>query len=428
MNQTLCKLRSLASCFILLIAPLLLITQVATAKEPKILLGIDVLQRQDFKHIKGLNVGLLTNPAGVNNQGISTIDILHQSNEVNLIKLFGPEHGIYGDEKANQPIDDRIDPKTRLPVFSLYGKYRSPTPEMLRGLDAMVIDLQDIGARSYTYVSCMRLVMQACFTHGVQVVILDRPNPLGGLKVDGPMMEEQFRSYVGAFPVPYVHGLTIGELAYAAKESEGWLELSEEVRRRGKLTIIPMFGWKRDMTWNDTGLDWVPTSPAIPTLAAVLGYAIVGLGAEINAFSHGIGTEYPFRFLRFPEISPSELRARLSQIPVEGVRLMVMDSKRSNGVSVKGVYVQVSDWNKLNPTAFSFHMSRLACELSGDNPYAEVTDGRALLYNKHVGSQLWWQEISTRGKDTRVELFLKLWDKQAADFKKWSRQYWIYEE
>ena len=162
-------------------------------------LGIDVLEESGFRAIAGKRVGLLTHPAGLNRRGESSIDVLRRAHNVRLVALFGPEHGIYGNEKANFPVDDRIDSRTGLPVYSLYGKYRKPTAKMLLGLDALVIDLQDVGVRSYTYVSCMRYAMEACFENGVEVVILDRPNPLGGLKVDGPPLDREWRSYVGAF-------------------------------------------------------------------------------------------------------------------------------------------------------------------------------------------------------------------------------------
>ena len=188
------------------------------------------------------------------------------------------------------PIDDKVDPRTGLPVYSLYGKYRSPTAKMLQGLDAMVVDLQDVGVRSYTYVSCMLRTMEACFQHGVEVVILDRPNPLGGRKVDGPLLDKEWRSYVGDFFVPYVHGLTIAELARMAKHTPGWMRVTESQRRSGKLTVIPMENWNRDMQWPATGLQWTATSPYIPNLSAVLGYSMTGLGAQVGGFSHGIGT------------------------------------------------------------------------------------------------------------------------------------------
>ena len=195
-------------------------------------LGIDVLESNRFSILQGKRVGLLTHPAGVNRKGESTIDVLNRSRLFKLVALFGPEHGIYGDEKANQPIDNKIDSRTGLPVYSLYGKYRKPQPNMLRDIDVMVIDLQDIGVRSYTYISSMRYTMEACFENDVAVVILDRPNPLGGLKIDGPNLDPEWKSYVGAFPIPYVHGLTIGECALLAKNKSGWLDIDPDLQKK----------------------------------------------------------------------------------------------------------------------------------------------------------------------------------------------------
>lgn len=226
----------------------LFVQLVASAAQP-IYLGIDVLEGTGFKAIQGKRVGLLTHPAGVNRRGETSIQVLQRARNAKLVALFGPEHGIYGNEKANVPVDDKIDPRTGLPVYSLYGKFRSPSPKMLQGLDALVIDLQDVGVRSYTYVSCMLRAMEACFENGVEVIVLDRPNPLGGRKVDGPPLDKEWRSYVGDFFVPYVHGLTIGELARMAKHSSKTMRISESQRRAGKLTVIPMRGWNRDMLW-----------------------------------------------------------------------------------------------------------------------------------------------------------------------------------
>src|SRR5581483_5127724 len=209
-----------------------------------VMLGIDVLAAENFATLAGKRVGLLTHPAGVNRQGISTIDVLRRAPNVNLVALFGVEHGVYGELPAEKIYPDHIDPRTGLMIRSLYnGSSRKPTRAQLKGIDALVIDLQDIGTRSYTFISAMKLAMEACFENGVQVVVLDRPNPLGGLKVDGPLLDPQWTSYVGEFHVPYVHGLTIGELALMAKEAPGVLDVPEAVRARGKLTIIPMRGW-----------------------------------------------------------------------------------------------------------------------------------------------------------------------------------------
>jgi uncharacterized protein YbbC (DUF1343 family) len=188
-------------------------------KLPPVMLGIDVLEAEKFAAIAGKKIGLLTHPAGVNRRGESTIDVIRRAPNVKLVALFAPEHGLWGLDKAGDNFADTIDKRTGLPVYSLHGKTRKPTKEMLKGLDALVIDLQDIGTRSYTFISCLRLTMEACFENGVEVIVLDRPNPLGGLKVDGPPLDAEYVSYVGAFRIPYVHGLTIGELARLAKEA-----------------------------------------------------------------------------------------------------------------------------------------------------------------------------------------------------------------
>jgi uncharacterized protein YbbC (DUF1343 family) len=394
------------------------------AHAERIHLGIDVLEQSGFRALAGKRVGLLTHPAGVNREGVSTIDVLRRAPNVRLVALFGPEHGIYGNEKANQPINNQIDPRTGLPVYSLYGDYRHPSPEMLRGIDALVIDLQDVGVRSYTYVSCMRYAMEACFENKVEVVILDRPNPLGGVKVDGPPLDRKWRSYVGAFHVPYVHGLTIGELARIAKHTPGWMETSESVRQAGKLTVIPMRGWRRDMLWPQTELPWVPTSPYIPDLSAVLGYAMTGLGAQAGGFSHGIGTPYPFRLLRYKGKSPAEVQRALASRNIPGLSYSILRTQSQAGAPIEGVFVNVSNWSAVRPTEISFHMMQIAAAWSPDNPFAHVANPS--LFNKHVGSTAWWNEISQRGAQARVLPFVTRWQQQAQAFKQQYRQFWLY--
>ncbi len=416
-------MRHLAATFLLLLALAFFASTPLHAET--FLPGIDVLERGGFRAVAGKRVGLLTHPAGVNRRGVSSIDVLRRAKNVQLVALFGPEHGIYGDEKANVPVLDRIDRRTGLPVYSLYGKFRRPTPSMLAGLDALVIDLQDIGVRSYTYVSCMRYAMEACFEAGVEVVILDRPNPLGGLKVDGPPLDREWRSYVGAFHVPYVHGLTIGELARMAKANSGWMEVSDAVRRRGKLTVVPMQGWRRDMLWTHTGLKWIPTSPYIPDLSAVLGYAMTGLGAQEGGFSHGIGTAYPFRLLRYKGKTAAEIKHALQQRAIPGLGFKILQTKTGSGHPVEGVYLYAADWKRLRPTEVSFHMMQLAAEWAApENPFARAKN--VSLFNKHVGSSAWWEEISRRGKNARVLHFVNRWAAQARSFQRESQRFWLY--
>lgn len=393
----------------------------------RVFLGIDVLKQDNFQPLRGKRVGLLTHPAGVDKNGVSTIEILRRSAKVNLVALFGPEHGIYGNEKANQPVEDRVDSRTGLPVYSLYGKYRKPTGKMLQGLDALVIDLQDLGVRSYTYISAMRLAMEACFQNRIEVVVLDRPNPLGGRKVDGPLMEPGWRSYVGDYRIPYVYGLTIGELALMAKGVPGWLEVEKTALEKGRLTVIPMRGWNRDMLWTDTGLRWVPTSPAIPDLSAALGYSMTGLGAQIGGFRHGYGTQYPFRLLTYPGKRPEEIVLALRRKNISGLDYKVVDFRTSGGGKGRGVYLMVDDWSRLRPTEISFHMMQLASQWSLTNPFSAASKSEARLFNKHVGSTEWWNALTRDGARVDVAKFLHKWRTQSQVFQSMSRKYWLYQ-
>lgn len=395
------------------------------AEESRVYLGIDVLEEKRFSVLKGKRVGILTHPAGVNRRGISTIDVLFRSRYVKVVALFGPEHGIYGNEKANQPVDNQIDAKTNLPIYSLYGRYRKPQPEMLANIDTLVVDLQDIGVRSYTYISCMLYAMEACFENNVEVVILDRPNPLGGHKIDGPLLDKEWESYVGAFPVPYLHALTIGELAILAKSMPDWMNIEKKIRERGRLKVIPMRGWKRSMLWPQTGLKWIATSPYIPSFSSVLGYAMTGLGAQEGGFSHGIGTPYPFRLLAHKKISPNLLIQNLKALDIDGLDYKIIRTKNNKGKSVSGIYVGINNWKNLKPTELSFHMMLMVIEYEKPSPF-EITNSSE-LFNKHVGSSKWWSELIQSKRKPNIQYFMKIWKEQHDRYKQKIEKYLIYD-
>ncbi|MFI5336019.1 MAG: DUF1343 domain-containing protein [Opitutales bacterium] len=394
---------------------------------PPVMLGIDVLEAEGFAAIAGKKIGLLTHPAGVNRRGERTIDVLHRARNARLMALFAPEHGLDGLAKAGDNFADTTDPRTGLPVYSLHGKHRKPTKEMLQGLDALVIDLQDIGSRSYTFISCLRWTMEACFEHGVEVIVLDRPNPLGGLKVDGPPLDPEWVSYVGAFRVPYVHGLTMGELAQMAKEAPGVLAVNEKVRARGKLTVIPMRGWTRRMRWPDTGLRWVPTSPYVPDYNAAVGYAMVGLGTEIGGWTWGVGTFYPFRGLGYPKRTADQIIAELGQYHIPGIRLEKTQGVGRDGKVIGGVYVEITDWEALRPTELSFYMMKTAAKWSTANPFSFAPPDRQNMFNKLVGSTAWWKALTTQGGRVDVATFIRNWSERAAIYQQQSRRYWLYQ-
>lgn len=400
-----------------------------------VMLGIDVLEAQGFSPIRGKRVGLLTHPAGVNRRGESSIDVLRRAPGIKLVALFGPEHGIYGNFKAAIDIADSTDPRTGLPVYSLHGAHRKPTKQMLTGLDAMVIDLQDIGTRSYTFVSCMLYTMAACFENNVEVIVLDRPNPLGGLKVDGPPLDAQWKSYVGAFRAPYVHGLTIGEIARMAKEAPGVLQVpgstginvSEADRRRGRLTIISMKGWRRSMRWPETGLKWIPTSQYIRDFAAVIGYPMTGLGTELGQFSHGFpGPLYPFRGISHPRIKDATLEQELRAMNLPGLNYRRISVPDRNGKPVTGLYVEVTDYSDWRPTELNFHMMRLACKYEPTNPFAaaDAASKRRMLI--HMGSTDFFEALRRDGARVNIEAFLADWRAKAKVYQQQTRRYWLY--
>jgi len=379
----------------------------------KVMLGIDVLAAEGFARLKGLRCGLVTHRAGVNGLGQRTADVLARAPGVKLVKLFGPEHGIDGVAKADVAVGHAKDSRTGLPVYSLYSATRRPTPEMLSGLDVIVIDFQDIGVRSYTYISCMRYVIEACFSlpRPVRVVVLDRPNPLGGEKVDGPFLDRKWRSYVGAYETPYVHGLTIGEIARWAVATPGVLELDEATRRRGTLDVVTLRGWRRSMTWNLTGLNWTPTSPMINSSKAALGYAMSGLGCMDSGFSHSSTADQNFRFLTYPRRKAADLMAAFGNA-VPGLTLQ--PQQQADGT--QGVYLAVGDWPKLRPTAISLFMLRQAC-VWAPNPFVGLSTGKRELFIKHLGSEAFFDELRTQGARIDLARWMKRWDGDAAAFR-----------
>jgi uncharacterized protein YbbC (DUF1343 family) len=391
-----------------------------------VLLGIDVLESQGFALLRGKRLGLLTHPAGVNRYGVSTVEVLRRVPGLKLVCFFAPEHGIYGNVAAGANVADTLDPRTRLPVYSLYGKNRKPTPEQLKTIDALIIDLQDIGVRSYTFNVVMRYAMDACFQNGVEVIVLDRPNPLGGLKVDGPLLDRELMSGVGAFPVPYIHGLTIGELARLAASEPGVMDVSEKIRARGRLTVVPMRGWRRDMLWPETGLNFVATSPSICDFGSVVGCAMIGLGCEETGFNHSVGEPNSFQVISFSRKTPEQLIADFSALRLPGLRFQKVTTKDGSGRLIGGVLVQVADWNTWDPTELSFHMMQLACRYRMMNPFLTLNSADVSKFNRHVGSVAWWNALRRDGSRVDVEGFQREWHARAKLYQDQTRKYWLY--
>lgn len=271
--------------------------------------GVDVLLEERLDLLHGKRVGLLTHAAAVDRRLRNTADLLAEHPKVKLVALFAPEHGLRGDVPAGDSVASYVDAITGIPVHSLYGKARRPTPAMLKGVDLLLVDLQDVGIRSYTYISTMAYAMEAAKAQGIPVVVLDRPNPLGGHVVEGPVAQKGFLSFVGIYPIPVRHGLTIGELARMFNDTFGI---------GAKLDVIPMRGWRREMMWWQTGLPWVPTSPHIPTSESALLFGATGLTGETN-LSDGVGTANPFAYVGAKWVDPQLLASELNDLGLPGV-------------------------------------------------------------------------------------------------------------
>jgi uncharacterized protein YbbC (DUF1343 family) len=258
----------------------------AAQPSPKVTLGDDLFLRETWRELRGRAVGIVTNPSGVLSSGQALVDAVHANPEISVKALFGPEHGIRGIATAGSSVASSIDARTGLPVYSLYGATRHPSAAMLEGIDVILFDIQDVGARPYTYVSTMAYVMESAAQYGKEVWVLDRPNPTGGILVDGPILEPKFKSFIGLYPIPERHGMTVGELARMFNEHFGI---------GAKLRVIPMQGWSREMVWADTGLNWIPTSPNIPYALTALVYLATGLIDEAGV-NNGIHTARPFEY------------------------------------------------------------------------------------------------------------------------------------
>lgn len=270
---------------------------------PPLRFGIDVLRDENFKSLDGRRVGLVANPASVDSNLTSTAVLFSNAKNFTFVSMFGPEHGIWGDEYAGDKVTDRTDPATGLPIYSLYGSTRKPTTRAVLAIDTLVFDLQDIGSRSYTYISTLKVCMEACQQFDIEMVILDRPNPLGGVRIEGPPLKEGFESFVSLLPVPYIHGLTIGELAMFIRDNY--------YPHYKKLKVIRMDGWQRDMVWRDTNRPWVPTSPHIPKMETCAAYAATGILGELYAVSIGVGYTLPFEMVGAPYLDGEALAAAM---------------------------------------------------------------------------------------------------------------------
>ncbi len=344
--------------------------------EEKILLGCENFLANHLDLVKGKKLGLVTNPTGVDSRLDSLIDLFHRLPSIDLVALFGPEHGVHGNAQAGEYVPYYRDEKTGLPVYSLYGQSlkpgssrlddvdaamrsfdtaaegKSPELSMLANVDVMVFDIQDIGTRIYTYVATMAYCMQVCAEKGIDFIVLDRPNPINGETMEGPVLEyPEYSSFVGLYPIPVRHGMTIGELALLFND--------KFLPKKVNLTVIPMKGWRRDMWYDQTGLTWIPPSPNMPTLQTATVYPGQVFFEGTNV-SEGRGTTNPFEMFGSPWIDGQTLAEKLNMLCLPGVvfreACFAPTFSKYKGELCKGAQIHIQDRDAYKPFETTLHI------------------------------------------------------------------------
>ena len=393
--------------------------------------GVEVLRDGGFAQLQGKRVGLVTNPSGIDNNLKSTVDILNEAPGVELVALFGPEHGVRGNAHAGDAVGDAVDPLTGIKMYSLFGKTHEPTADMLKDIDVLVYDIQDVGCRSYTFYATMGVCMEACAKYDVEFMVLDRPNPLGGNKVEGNLVEDGYYSFVSKYPIPYIYGLTPGELA-SFLNGEGIIAERSKTGHGCKLTVIPMEGWKREMKFRDTRMPWVLPSPQIPTPESAFFYPVSGILGELYIFNTGIGYTLPFQTFAASWINADSLAMKMNALNLPGMHFRPINYKPFFALSVAvdqslqevhGVQTYITNPDQANLCLTQFYFLQVIHEMYPDVELFEQNPKRYAMFDKVCGSK----EIRERFiKRYRVEDIADYWNKDVEAFIKRSSSYYIY--
>lgn len=385
--------------------------------------GIEVLRDNNFDILKGKRVGLITNPTGIDNNLKSTVDILAEAPGVELVALYGPEHGVRGNFHAGDKVENAVDSATGIPAYSIYGKYRKPSPEMLQDIDVLVYDIQDNACRSYTFISSMGLAMEACAELGKEFVVLDRPNPINGNKIEGNLTEDDCVSFVSQFPIPYLYGLTPGELANYLNE-EGLLKNGV----KAKLTVVPMEGYTRDMDFRATGMPWVLPSPHMPVPETAIYYPMTGILGELYAVSIGVGYTEPFKIIAAEWMNAEDLAKRLNDRNIPGVKFRPIHLRPfysvGQGKNYQGVELYVTDMDKAPLSMTQFYIMEELAEMYPDHKIFDIADSKRFnMFDKVSGSKQIRERFTKNYKAADIEDY---WNKDVDSFREASAKYHLY--
>ena len=402
----------------ILLSVLLLISSYSVATNVKT--GIEVLREQNFQILAGKRVGLTTNPTGVDSNLKSTIDILWEAENVNLVALYGPEHGVRGNVHAGDVVDNEVDKKTGLKMYSLYGKTKKPNKEMMDEIDVMVYDIQDNGCRSYTYISTMGMLMEACIEHGKELIVLDRPNPLGGEKIEGCLVEDGYISFVSQFKIPYLYGQTPGELALYLNATD--------YKNKCKLTVVEMKGWKRDMTWDETGLEWIVASPHVPHGQSAVFYPVTGIFGEFGYISIGVGYTLPFEVMGAPWISADTLAEAMNALELPGLEFRPIYYKpyysTFQGELCQGVQIHILDYEKARLSEVQFLVVQELMRLWPEKDWFQLCNQKRFgMFDKVCGTNKIREMF---GKRYQWEDIREYWYKDVEAYREASSKYYLY--
>ena len=392
----------------------------ATISAAKVQTGIEVLRADGFKLLEGKRVGLTTNPTGVDSNLKSTIDILWEAENVNLVALYGPEHGVRGNVHAGDVVDNEVDKKTGLKMYSLYGKTKKPNKEMMDEIDVMVYDIQDNGCRSYTYISTMGMLMEACIEHGKELIVLDRPNPLGGEKIEGCLVEDGYISFVSQFKIPYLYGQTPGELALYLNATD--------YENKCKLTVVEMKGWKRDMTWDETGLEWIVASPHVPHGQSAVFYPVTGIFGEFGYISIGVGYTLPFEVMGAPWISADTLAEAMNALELPGLEFRPIYYKpyysTFQGELCQGVQIHILDYEKARLSEVQFLVVQELMRLWPEKDWFQLCNQKRFgMFDKVCGTNKIREMF---GKRYQWEDIREYWYKDVEAYREASSKYYLY--
>ena len=401
----------------------LILFSASSVQSQKVYLVIDVLQKNNFSLLAGMRVGLITNQTGVNSKLQSTVDLFKQANNFNLTTVFSPEHGLKGTVGSGQSFDSYTDTVTGIKYFSLYGKSQKPTKEMLTGIDVLVYDIQDIGVRSYTYISTLGLAMEAAAENKIPFIVLDRPNPLGGIRIEGNVVEDDFVSFVSRYKIPYVYGLTCGELANLINSKSA---IGNKVKCQ--LKVVKMEGWKRSMKFSDTGLIWVPTSPNVPYQETPSYLVSTGVLGELVVFGIGITYTLPFQTFAAGWIDADTLARKMNDLNLPGVLFRPISYKVLYGdwkdKILNGVQIYITDFDKVNLLELQFYFLQVHHNLYPTiDPFTLATTTRMKMFDLVMGTDKVRTKFSKRYRVEDIKKFLR---KDIDWFRKLSRRYYLY--